>query len=68
MDDGMEHRMRLTEAAKLDRVEHELWEQYTSGSQSSAQQLNTLSEMRKVIELRSILMGLIDPRKEDYNG
>lgn len=48
------------EVAKLDKLEVELYEELDNEKLTTAQRVGVLSEVRKVIWLRAVLMGLVD--------
>jgi hypothetical protein len=62
--------------ATLDQIERNLRKEYESDFLSAAERLTALSEMRKIVHLRALIHGLIEPtaaagrkrRKESKRG
>lgn len=58
--------LREREIDTLDNVCINLWSDYADQPLTTAQRLTALSEIRKTVELRALLLGLIAPGERDH--
>ena len=51
--------LKTEEVDTLDQVQVALWAEYHSGTLTTAQKIGALSEIRKVVQLRGLITGIV---------
>jgi hypothetical protein len=59
MDETKRQDAVADEITKLNHLEGQLWDEYDNGGLTTAQKVSVLSEVRKVIYLRALLLGIV---------